>query len=174
MPETQLQIAADTRSREQDKAKEKWLRQELRVNRTQMFGLLQWGVTVLAAAELNLYYIRRDVTKHLVELNALKPDELLPFARWAVGGTGLLIILATVFSMYMKRAVDRHVLYRQQLMDMSPNYSGINEIPKSGKGLRAGGSLLSSLHYLLFFIFPLFDVFLWIVFTARKYFQINF
>lgn len=56
---------------DRQKAKEDWLRQELRAHRTLGISQIQWGVTVLAAVGLNLYYIRRDVTKHLVDLGAL-------------------------------------------------------------------------------------------------------
>jgi hypothetical protein len=67
---------------EKNKTKEMWLREEFRVSRTQMLTLVNWGVTVLAAAEVNLFYIRREVTKYLVEQKFLQPDELLPFSRW--------------------------------------------------------------------------------------------
>jgi hypothetical protein len=150
---------------EQAKVKEEWLREELRAVRTRMLGLLQWGVTVLAAAELNLYYIRRDATKHLVEQRVLQPNELLPFLRWFTG-TLLLIILACVFSTYMRRQVHRLIAYRKQLLGMNPSYSGIVE------DLPTGGTI-SRLHYLLFFIFPCFDLFVWLMFFAGKKFQIN-
>ena len=43
------------------KTKEQWLREELRATRSLMNNTLQWGITVLAAAELNLYYLRREI-----------------------------------------------------------------------------------------------------------------
>jgi hypothetical protein len=138
------------------KMKEDWLRQELRANRTLMINQVQWGVTVLAAVELNLYYIRRDVTKHLVDLTKLKPDELLPLPRWAIG-TLLLFVLAVIFTVYLNRSVRHHVEYRKQLCAMDPSYSGITE------GIRVGG-FIGRLHHFLFLIFPAFDLFVWAMF----------
>src|ERR1041385_4857192 len=107
---------------EKTKCKEDWLRQELRANRTLMTGLLQWGVAVLAAVQLNLYYIRRDVTRHLVERGRLKADELLPFTRWLTG-TIFLMMLAYIFTSYMRTTIERHANYRKQLLIVSPTYS---------------------------------------------------
>src|SRR6185295_13031985 len=87
--------ASSLMSEEQTKTKEEWLRSEVRATISQIFVLLQWGVAVLAATELNLYYIRRDITKHLVKQNVIQPHELLPFFRWFVG-TLLLTLLAGV------------------------------------------------------------------------------
>jgi hypothetical protein len=124
-----------------------------------MLSLAQWGATVLAAAELNLYYIRRDVTKHLVEMKRLQPAELLPLGRWLVG-TVFLIVVASVFAGYMRRLASRHRIYRQQL-DAAPNYSGIREIVKPG-------GTIHYLHYWLFFVFPAFDVVLWALFFVGE------
>src|SRR4051812_23862030 len=96
------------------KTKEDWLRQELRASRTLFASQLQWGVTVLAAVELNLYYVRRDVARYLIELGALKPNELLPITRWLIGTT-FLLMLAGIFARYTKRTIRHHVDYRQQL-----------------------------------------------------------
>lgn len=136
-----------------------------------MFGLLQWGVTILAAAALNLYYIRRDITARLVQLKVLGDNDPLPLQRW-IFGTLLLILLAAVFSTYMKRAIGRHILYRTQLLSMNPTYSGIMEELPTVRRLPAGG-FLSKTHYLLFFAFPGFDLFLWAMSFARSHFQIS-
>lgn len=149
---------------EQTKFKEELLREELRVNRTQMLTLLQWGVTVLSAVELNLYYIRRDATKHLVDNHAIIEKDLIPFPRWFIG-TLLLCILALVFSYYMRRQHQRHVSYRKQLIEMK-SYSGIIEdIPTGGT--------IGRMHYLLFFIFPAFDVFVWGFFYVGERLQLT-
>jgi hypothetical protein len=148
---------------EQAKTKEEWLRSEVRATRSQIFVLLQWGVAVLAATELNLYYIRRDITKHLVEQNVIQPNELLPFFRWFVG-TLLLTLLAGVFLIYMRRLVIHHVAYRKQLIDLEPSYSEIVEV--------ATGGAVNRLHYLLFSIFPIFDLFVWFMFFAGNKLQI--
>lgn len=143
----------------QNRAKEEWLREELRANRSQMISLIQWGVTILAAIELNLYYIRRDVIRHLVDQKALQPNELLSPLRWSIG-TLLLVIVAYAFSHYLGRTARRHVSYRDQLISME-SYSGIKEeIPTGGR--------IRKVHYLLFYAFPLFDVFVWCMFYVGE------
>ncbi|MCF7966675.1 MAG: hypothetical protein K9L79_14225 [Methylobacter tundripaludum] len=142
------------------KTKEDWLRQEIRASRTLATSLLQWGITVLAAVELNLYYVRRDVMKHLLDAGKLKVDELLPFPRWLIG-TLLLSLLAYIFSQYMKRTVLHHVAYRTQLVSMAPSYSGIEET------VSTGGSI-NKIHYYLYFAFPLFDIGVWLLFYAGE------
>lgn len=142
------------------KTREDWLRQELRASRTLFASQLQWGVTVLAAVELNLYYVRRDVARYLIELGALKPNELLPITRWLIG-TAFLIMLAGIFARYTKRTTMHHRDYRRQLLDMKPSYSGIEEpIPLGGFNHRVA--------YYLFFVFPAFDIFTWAFFYAGE------
>ena len=150
---------------DKQKAKEDWLRQELRAHRTLAVSQIQWGVTVLAAVELNLYYIRHDVTKHLVELGALKPGQLPPLLRWAMG-TLLLFILASIFTIYLNRTIRHHVACRKQLLAMKPSYSGIEEAISTG-------GLINKLHYFLFFIFPLLDLLVWAMFYTGPRFNIS-
>src|ERR1700685_3800245 len=102
---------------EQLKLREQWLREELRALRTVLVSQMQWGITVLTAAGLNLYYIRKDVKAHLVSQHFLKEGELLPFFRWFVG-TIFLCILAGVFASSMRRIVRHHQQYRTQLQAM--------------------------------------------------------
>jgi hypothetical protein len=146
---------------DKQKAKEDWLRQELRANRTLAISQIQWGVTVLAGVELNLFYIRQDVTKHLVELGVLKPGELPPLLRWSMG-TFLLLILASIFTTYLNRTIRHHVECRKQLLAMNPSYSGITE------AIPTGGSI-NKLHYFLFFIFPALDFTVWAMFYAGRF-----
>jgi hypothetical protein len=138
--------------------KERWLRKELRATRKLIMTQLQWAVTVLAATELNLYYIRRDIRQHLVDEKIISPIQLVPFFRWFLG-TLFLIVLAYIFSRYSSRLVKRHEMYRKQLHAMNPSYSGIDEsIPVGGK--------LAKIFYYLFYAFPLFDLIIWILFYA--------
>lgn len=46
--------------------KEQWLREEIRAARALAFGVMQGGTTVLAAVTSFLYFIRRDITQHLL------------------------------------------------------------------------------------------------------------
>jgi len=144
------------KSDDQLRAREDWLRQELRACRTLMTTLLQWGTTVMVAVELNLYYIRRDATQHLLSTEGIHKGDALPFLRWGLG-TGLLCILALVFSSYIGRIAKHHRSYREQLQK-SPSYSGIDE-----KSIPIGGRI-SWLHHHLFWAFPIFDGCAWLLF----------
>jgi len=147
------------------KTTEDWLRQELRADRTLMTGLMQWGVGIMAAIQLNLYYIRRDAAKHLVDLKKLQPDQLLPFGRW-VCGTLLLVLLAYIFSSYMKRIIVRHVGHRKQLENGASSYSGIEEVAPIGG--------LKNMHNLLFWAFPAYDLIVYIYFYAGEKLSFSF
>ena len=138
------------------RAREDWLRQELRACRTLMTTLLQWGTTVMVAVELNLYYIRRGVIQHLLDTGTMHKGDVLPFLRWGLG-TGLLCILALVFSSYIGRIAKHHRAYRAQLQE-EPSYSGIDE-----KSIPIGGRI-SWLHHHLFWAFPIFDGCAWLLF----------
>lgn len=152
-------------SRAQDRCKEQWLRQELRASRRLIVNLLSWGVTVLAASELNLYYVRRDIREHLIRLGVIQSSELLPFLRWFLG-TAFLLGLAYIFSKYLQRVVQRHEMYRVQLQAMPHSFSGIKEtIPVGGQ--------LSVTYYYLFFAFPLFDLCIWLLFYAGSKLSIS-
>lgn len=140
--------------------KEKWLRKELRASRQLIITQLQWAVTVLAASEINLYYVRRDIFQHLVAAKIIDPNQLLPFFRWFLG-TIFLTGLAYIFSRYSSRLVKRHEMYRVQLQEMKPTYSGITE------SLPIGGRL-AKIFYYLFYAFPLFDLIIWLLFYARS------
>lgn len=145
---------------------EDWLRQELRATRTVTINLIQWGVTALAAVELNLYYIRRDATQRLLDSHFLKPGELLPLTRWCLG-TILLSILAQIFSVYTSRIARHHLSYRNQLVNMNPSYSGIDE------GAVKTGGPIHQVHVYLFWIFPLFDLTAWFLFYAGERLHIS-
>jgi hypothetical protein len=147
------------------KTKEDWIRQELRADRTLMIGLLQWGVGILAVIQLNLYYVRRDVVKYLVDNKKLQPDEMLPFFRWFLG-TVFLGLLAYIFTTYMKRIVIRHVAHRKQMEVDGKSWSGIREEAPIGT--------LNHLHYLLFWAFPVYDLFVYVCFYAGEKLHIVF
>lgn len=138
---------------------EQWLREEIRANGIQMLGILQWGVTVLAGIETSLYYLRRDVTNHLVALKQIQGDQLLPFPRWVVG-TIFLTIIASIFAWLLRYVVKRHVSYRKKLLEISPMFSGIAEGPT--------GTKINHLPYFLFYIFPAFDLVLWAYFYVGE------
>lgn len=142
------------------KTKEKWLREELRACRTQVVSVIQWGMTVLAAVELNLYYIRSSVHEFLVNAYLLQERELLPFSRWVIG-TVLLSILSMFFSIVLRRFTRRLRSYISQLMALKGGYSGIDEripLPK----------YLGRIAVVSFFAIPLFDLTLWIVLYSSQ------
>jgi hypothetical protein len=153
---------------DQLKMREQWLREELRAARTLLVSQMQWGMTVLAAVGLNLYYIRKDAKLHLVEQKLLKANELLPFFRWFIG-TVFLLILASVFASAMRRVALHHRAYRTQLREMNPSYSGIVErIPV------ADNRFLNNTPYVLFFTIPCLDLVVWALFYAGEKLQLSF
>lgn len=153
---------------DQLKTREQWIREELRAVRTLLQSQMQWGITVLAAVGLNLYYIRKDAKIHLVEQKVLQANELLPFFRWIIG-TVFLVVLAAVFASAMRRVSLHHWAYRTQLRDMNGGYSGIVErIPV------ANNRFLNSTPYILFFAIPALDFFIWCLFYAGEKLQIQF
>src|SRR3989442_7037309 len=138
---------------------EGWLREEIRANRVQMLGIMQWGVTVLAGVETSLYYLRRDVTKHLVAVHQLKEDQLLPSGRWFVG-TVFLTIIAITFCIILSYAIRRHVSYRRKLIEVAARFSKIEEEPTGRK--------MNYVTYFLFLVFPMFDAVLWFYFYVGE------
>jgi hypothetical protein len=143
------------------KCKEQWLRDELRAARTLLVSQMQWGITVLAAVEINLYYIRRDAKAYLIEQNIINTNESFPLVRWLVG-TSFLLVLAFVFSRVMKRASDHHRAYRTQLVNLNGGYSGIEET------IKVGDRVLNMSPSIMFFSMPAFDFILWFIFLAIK------
>jgi hypothetical protein len=136
---------------ERNRTKEKWLREEIRATRSSFTGLLQWGVTILAALETNLYYVRRDVAKHLQEAQLVSPDQMFPFFKWVVG-TFFIFSIAVIFSILIYYVIRRHIGYRSQLLAMD-SYSGIVEPKTGGK--------INFIPFGLLFFFPVFDLVLW-------------
>src|SRR6185295_1492188 len=110
----------------ESKFKEDWLRQEIRASRALLVRLMEWGVLLLVAAEINLYWIRQDITLHLRDVGRLREDVILPVFQWSIG-TLLLLVIAYVFARYTDRIAKHHAVYRAQLVSMTPTYSGIAE-----------------------------------------------
>jgi hypothetical protein len=144
--------------------KEQWLREEIRHSRTMTMNLVQWGITVLVAAESYLYYVRKDITERLVSLHVLSQGEPPPLLRWLLG-TFFLTLIATCFSSLLLYNRRKHISYRTQLHGMNPSYSGIEEKPP--------GTKLHLMPHLLFFAFPLFDCVFRIALSAARSFNLN-
>ena len=144
------------------KAREQWLREEIRSTRGLMQRQAQWGITVLAAIALNLYYIRKDAHAYLVAQKQIAENELLPFSRWVIG-TIFLCVLATLFLSIQRRFIKHHQAYRRELCDMRGGYSGIRE------PLEAGGVKWTTVvPFALMFTLPLLDLVLWFVFYVGE------
>jgi hypothetical protein len=151
----------------QTRIREQWLREEIRASRKLHVTQLQWGITVLVAAELNLYYIRRDAKLHLVAQRVLEESDILPFPRWLIG-TVFLLITAIVFSALARRLARHHIAYRKQLIAMKGGYSHIAESVPAGNSfwLNWGWSLL-------FCSIPLLDIVTWCFFYAGERLKIT-
>lgn len=141
------------------KCKEQWLREELRAARTLLTSWMQWGITVLAAIWINIYYIRRDAGAHLVEQKIINANEPLPLTRWLIGTFGLFVI-AFVFAVVTNRAAGHHRAYRNLLVTLKGGYSGIEE------SIPVGNKLLNRSPWILFFSIPLMDFVAWFLFSA--------
>jgi hypothetical protein len=136
----------------ESKFKEDWLRQEIRASRALLVRLMEWGVVLLVAAEINLYWIRQDITLHLRDVGRLREDAILPLFQWSIG-TLFLLVIAYVFARYTDRIAKHHAVYRAQLVSMTPTYSGIAESIGVDRSLHR-------LRY-LYYAFPLFDLAVW-------------
>jgi hypothetical protein len=145
------------------KEREQWLREEIRELRKMNLLLLQWGTTVLAAVELNLYYIRKDVANAVY--GQAHHQMLLPLQRWCLG-TLFLVLLGWIFSHYTRRTSARLKAYREQLISASKVYSGIVEHPPVGGAMRV--------HSYLYFAFAVFDLGLWCLFYAGEKLHVSF
>ena len=139
------------------RVREQWLREEIRANRIMILELMKWGVVVLSGVTSSLYFVRRDVAKHLAALGALPSYGTVPPGRWFIG-TLFLTMIASIFSVLTTYVMKRHVGYRTQLLKRRLSYSRIQE--------RETGGRIKYLHYFLFFAFPAFDLVLWFYFRA--------
>ncbi len=135
------------------KMKEQWLREELRSTRSLMNSTIHWGVAVLTAASLNLFYLRRDVRG---QLNI----DYVPFKHWIIG-TIFLFVLSCVFYSVLRRHRERFRHHRTRLSEMHGGYSGISE------DLPGGIALLQLIPEVLFLTFPLLDLALWVLLYCK-------
>jgi hypothetical protein len=139
-------------------SKEDWLRQELRGCRGLLVSLVQWGIAVLAALEVFLYYMRQDMTVHLRDLGRLHTDALLPMPQWLIG-TLLLWLIAYIFARYADRIGEHYRQYRLQLVSMTPTYSTIAELT----------DVTEVRHRYAYYAFPAFDFAWWLVFFVAQW-----
>jgi hypothetical protein len=106
---------------ERRKITEQWLREELRASRVLRQNTIQWGVTVIAAVELNLYYVRRDIVQNGGLKALMEPDAgLFGIPRWFVG-TSFIALLCVIFSILVSRFMNRTRLYAKQLGTIQRN-----------------------------------------------------
>jgi len=142
--------------------REQWLREEIRAMRKLIQGQSQWGITVLAVLELNLYYIRKDAHAYLVAQHRIAENQLLPFSRWAIG-TVFLAVLASLFVSIQRRFVAHHQFYRRELASMNGGYSGIIETPQPG-----GAGWNTIVPFIMMFTLPVLDLANWAFFYVGQ------
>jgi len=149
---------------EHKKIKEQWLREELRATRSLMNNTVQWGITVLAAAELTLRFLRAEIHQHFVVRH---PEDAERFSlhHWVIG-TVLMMILSAVFFIIMRRHRQRFQHHRRQLSQMDGGYSSISEELSGGK------ILIYIVPEMLFLTMPLFDISLWIVLYPSSFWSL--
>jgi Ni,Fe-hydrogenase I cytochrome b subunit len=93
---------------------EEIVREELRSVREIGLKLAQWGVTTLAALQMILYYVRKDVYLRLLESKAIQTGDLLP-GEYYYFGTGFLFVVATIFTIFLFLVGDSYRYYRNLL-----------------------------------------------------------
>lgn len=133
---------------ELQREKEKLLWEELRDLRDVALRLLQWGVTVLASLQTAIFFLRKDVYERMLASKELTPDHHLPWNRYLVG-TVFLFILASIFTYLLILVGNRYRKLREQLVATNLYQIEHGDAKKSARWVTV----------LVFFIFPLLDVF---------------
>jgi hypothetical protein len=87
----------------------KVLREEMVAIQDERVKLFQVGITVLAALETALYYIRSDVHKHL----GIADNIPLPMPRYIIG-TAMLAVIALIFTLLSQGISLRYRALRTQ------------------------------------------------------------
>jgi hypothetical protein len=128
---------------------EEIVRDELKSLRDLSLRLAQWGVTVLAALQMVLYYVRNDVYARLLEAKAIQPGDLLP-AGYYFTGTIFLVIVATIFTLFLYLLTNSYRYYRGLLGN---EVSTTVAVPASRLS-----KVTRYLILLLFYVFPLIDI----------------
>jgi hypothetical protein len=128
------------------KSQEELLSEEVRAAADVGTRMLQWGVTLMITLQTALFFVRQDILKRYVEARKVPMGSELPFSRYLMGTTFLLIV-ALVLAKLTARSMDQYRNYKGQLMKCRT--SGIADLPIKHTGRWA---------YFLYFIFPAVDV----------------
>ena len=129
------------------KNKEELLWDEVLSLRDILIILCQWGITALLGFQTAIFFIRKDTYEQLVASSQINSGELVPFDRYVIGTTAL-IIVAIIFSTLTVMFGNRYRFYKNLLYNNDE--SGIEIIPTSPFGRWVVVAL--------FFIFPLMDI----------------
>ena len=122
------------------------IRSEIVAIQEERLRLFQVGISLLSALEVALFYIRRDIHDHL----GLLPNQALPFNRFIIG-TGILAVIALIFSALMIAISSRNESLRKLYKDMGFEA----ELPLTPRIKWA-----MPLTILCFFIIPAMDIFI--------------
>ena len=137
------------------KSKEELLSEEARADGDAALRLLQWGITLMISVQTALFFVRRDILNGYIDSGALREGSQLPIDRYLIG-TGFLIFVAVVLSMFTARANEQYRNYKNQLIESRD--SGITDLKVRYTGRWA---------YALYFSFPVIDILVRVVITIR-------
>jgi hypothetical protein len=141
------------------KSREELLSEETRAAADCSSRFLQWGVTLMVSLQTALYFVRRDAANTLIEAGQLGKGSEVPLARYFLG-TGFLIFVAVVLSMFTARANAQYRNYKNQLIQCRQQGVGITDLTIRYTGRWAYG---------LYAAFPIIDILarMWIHFSVR-------
>ena len=138
--------------------KETILREEIRDLRKVLLKTMQWGVTLLASLETVIFFIRQSALKHYILLHKIPEGASLPFSMHIIG-TIFLLIVAYICQQTTSLIARRYIVYMKQLMKL-PERLDIEE-PALDISMKWKSRVL-------FYVFPAFDILLYLYISEIK------
>jgi Trk-type K+ transport system membrane component len=138
------------------KEKEMLLWDEIRDLRGVALKMLQWGVTVLAALQTALFFLRKDLYERMIENQELQKGQMLPWSKY-IFGTFFLTFVALLFYYLLSIVATYYRKVREELVEN--NYFNV-EHGSVGKPARFALAFV-------FLAFPILDI------CIRIYIQIK-
>lgn len=139
------------------KSKEELLSEETRAAADNALRMLQWGVTLMVSLQTALFFVRREAADAMVQAGQLTKGAEVPLGRYILG-TGFLIFIAFVLSMFTARTNEQYRHYKTQLIECRKEGVGITDLKIKYTGRWAYG---------IYAAFPVIDI------LARKWIDLN-